>query len=97
MCHSGDSPYSVDAIYDVQPGEDWLDKARAAQAAKRPRIFVIGATRVQEDESTIGQPLAEIKPLLEAMYPEVKHATVREATANGVTTVEFLPKPGRKG
>lgn len=89
-----DSKYAVETIYQVKPGEDWLDKARAAT---QPRIFVIAGTRIQEDASTIGQPLEDIKPVLAAAYPEVKHATVREATANGVTTVEFLPKPGRKG
>lgn len=94
-----DNRYAVEVIYNIQPGEDWLDKARAARvtATPRPRVFKVGATLIHEDESTIGLPIDTVKPILAAAYPEVKHATTREAIKDGVTTIEFLPQPGRKG
>lgn len=96
--YTQDSPYSIESIHQVQPDKDWAVKVHpVAQAAPRPRIFKIGSTRVQEDESTVGQPLSAVTPLLAAMYPEVKHATTRSAVQNGVEVVEFLPQPGRKG
>ena len=61
------------------------------------RIFKIGSTKIIEDESTQGLSIDEIRSRLRNTYPEVAQATVREKTKGGVTYVEFLPKPGRKG
>lgn len=63
-----------------------------------PRIFVIGANRIVEDESTASLGNEQIRTMLRATYPEVAHATFRERTdANGNHVVEFLPVAGHKG
>jgi hypothetical protein len=61
------------------------------------RIFKIGSTRIVEDGSTAGLSNEQVRDLLRHSYPEVAHATIREKTEEGVTYVEFLPRPGRKG
>jgi hypothetical protein len=66
-----------------------------------PRIFKIGANRIVEDASMASLTNEQIRSLLQASYPEVAHATLRERTetteAGEVHLVEFLPQPGRKG
>ncbi len=63
------------------------------------RIFKIGTTKIAEDESMANLSLDAVRDQLKIAYPEVAEATVREKTdaATGVTFVEFLPRPGRKG
>ncbi len=63
------------------------------------RIFKIGTTRIAEDPSMAGLSLDEIRERLKPMYPEVAEAAVREKedAESGVTFVEFLARPGRKG
>ncbi len=63
-----------------------------------PRIFVIGANRIVEDDSTVGLTNEQVRNLLKPNYPEVAHATIRErAGDDGQRIVEFMPAPGRKG
>ncbi len=63
-----------------------------------PRIFVIGAHRIVEDESTAAVSNDAMRVLFRSTYPEVANATIRERTdAEGHRVVEFLPQPGRKG
>jgi len=68
------------------------------QTDLQPRVFVIGTTRIVEDNSMSSLSNDQIRALLKSTYPEVAHATVRERTdTNGNRLVEFLPVPGRKG
>lgn len=61
------------------------------------RVFKTGGTRIVEDASMAGKSIEEIQALLGLQYPEVKTATVRTRTEEGILLVEFLPQPGRKG
>jgi hypothetical protein len=63
------------------------------------RIFKIGSVKIAEDSSLAGLNLDEVREYLKPMYPEVAEATIREKTdaETGVTFVEFLARPGRKG
>ena len=63
------------------------------------RIFKIGSTKIVEDESMQGRSIEEVREILRLTFPEVAQATVREKvdTENGITWIEWLPKPGRKG
>ncbi len=63
-----------------------------------PRIFVIGANRIVEDDSTVGLTNEQVRNLLKPNYPEVAHATIRERTNDdGQRIIEFMPVAGRKG
>ncbi len=63
-----------------------------------PRIFVIGANRIVEDDSTTGLNNEAVRKLLQANFPEVAHAQIRERTNDdGQKIVEFMPQAGRKG
>ena len=64
----------------------------------QPRIFVIGGTRIVEDESLAGLDVEAVRAVLKNTYPEVAHATVRETTQDdGSTCYHFISRPGRKG
>lgn len=69
------------------------------QVEKTPvRIFKIGATRIVGDTTTAELSAEQVRTLLNATYPEVTNATIRETTLdNGTRVLEFLPQPGRKG
>lgn len=68
-------------------------------ATPQNRVFVIGGVRLTEDASMLGKSTAEIQKMLRPLYPQVENATVRERTdeASGMTIIEWIPKPGRKG
>lgn len=61
------------------------------------RIFKTGGTTIREDESIKDLTNEQARDVLRHAYPEIANATIRETEKDGVTTVEFLPKPGRKG
>ena len=61
------------------------------------RIFKIGSVRITEDDSMRGKSNLEIQKLLAPLYPQVENASISEQTEGDVTSVSFLPKPGRKG
>jgi hypothetical protein len=61
------------------------------------RQYKTGGTIIREDESTEGLSNEQAREVLKHAYPEIANATIRETEKDGVTTVEFLPKPGRKG
>jgi hypothetical protein len=63
------------------------------------RVFKIGAVRIVEDSSMAGRSNSEIQQLLKPLYPQVENATLRERIdeESGLTVVEFIPRPGRKG
>jgi hypothetical protein len=62
------------------------------------RIFKIGATTIQADESTTHLDHEQIRALLKRTYPEVAHATIRETTLDdGTTVLHFQAQAGRKG
>lgn len=62
------------------------------------RIFKIGATTIQADDSMAHLDNEQVRAVLKRTYPEVAHATIRERTLeDGTKLVEFLPQPGRKG
>ena len=44
------------------------------------RIFKIGATIIQADDSLTHLDNEQIRTILKRSYPEVAHATIREAT-----------------
>ncbi len=69
------------------------------QPTPTTRVFKIGAVRLVEDASMAGKSIADIQTLLKPLYPQVENATVRETPdeTSGITLVEFLPRPGRKG
>ena len=62
------------------------------------RIFKVGTVRIVEDETMRDLSLDQVKEVLKSSYPEVTHATTREMVGeDGITLIEFLPQPGRKG
>ena len=62
------------------------------------RVFKIGATRIIADASMLTLEPEQIRNLLKINYPEVTHATLREATLDDGTQVwEWIPAAGRKG
>lgn len=68
-----------------------------ATAPTTSRVFKVGGTTIHEDASTTALTSEQARGVLQAAYPEIANATIRETTANGVLTVEFLPQAGRKG
>lgn len=63
------------------------------------RVFQIGGVRLVEEASMKGKTNAEIQQMLKPLYPQVENATLRERfdEASGLTLIEFIPRPGRKG
>ena len=68
-------------------------------SANPTRVFVIGGVRLMEEASMSGKTNADIQQMLKPLYPQVENATLRERfdEASGLTVVEFIPRPGRKG
>lgn len=62
-----------------------------------PRVFVIGATRIVEDETMTGRSNEEVREILKHTYPEVAHAAIREQEQDGIRVISFASQPGRKG
>lgn len=68
------------------------------QTNPQPRIFKIGTTTIQADESFAGMSNEQIRDVLKRTYPEVAHATIRERTLeDGTVVLDFIPVAGRKG
>lgn len=62
------------------------------------RIFRIGATTIQADESMAQLDNEGIRAVLKRTYPEVAHATIRETTLeDGTVVLHFQAQAGRKG
>ena len=62
------------------------------------RIFKIGTTTIQADESLANLDNEQVRTILKRSYPEVAHATIRETTLeDGTIAVIFKNIPGRKG
>ncbi len=62
------------------------------------RVFKIGATTIQADESMTNLDSEQVRAILKRTYPEVAHATIRETTLeDGTIAVIFTSVPGRKG
>lgn len=62
------------------------------------RIFKIGATTIQSNDSMAHLDNEQVRAILKRTYPEVAHATIREATLeDGTVAVIFTSVPGRKG
>ena len=62
------------------------------------RIFKIGATTIQADDSMAHLDNEQVRAVLKRTYPEVAHATIRERTLDdGTTVLDFIPVAGRKG
>ncbi|MEO8391531.1 MAG: hypothetical protein ABI700_00930 [Chloroflexota bacterium] len=62
-----------------------------------PRIFKIGLTTIEDDETTLHLTPEEIKTRLSTPYPEIKNSTVKETTTGETTLFEYLPQAGKKG
>ena len=68
------------------------------QNTPQNRIFKIGATTIQADESMANLDNEQIRDLLKRTYPEVAHATIRETTLDdGTQVTHYIPRAGRKG
>ena len=69
----------------------------SAQSQPTPlqRVFKIGANRITDETPAASNE--QVRNLLKGQYPEIANATIRETVSGGITTVEFLPVPGRKG
>lgn len=62
------------------------------------RVFKIGATTIQADDSMANLDNEQIRAILKRSYPEIAHATIRERTLeDGTTVLDFIPVAGRKG
>jgi hypothetical protein len=62
------------------------------------RIFKIGTTTIQADDSMANLDNEQVRAILKRTYPEVAHATIRETTLeDGTIAVIFTSVPGRKG
>ena len=61
------------------------------------RVFKIGSTKIADDDSTAAMTVEQVRAHLKQTFPEVAEATIKEKEVDGITYVEFLPKPGRKG
>jgi hypothetical protein len=62
------------------------------------RIFKIGTTIIQADDSLAHLDNEGVRAILKRTYPEVAHATIRETTLeDGTIAVVFTSVPGRKG
>ncbi|RMG76278.1 MAG: hypothetical protein D6711_04350 [Chloroflexi bacterium] len=63
-----------------------------------PRIFKIGTTTIQSDESLVNLDNEQVRAILKRTYPEVAHATTRETTLeDGTVVVHYQAVAGRKG
>lgn len=71
----------------------------ADQTNTLPRVFLIGATRITEDETTYSMTNEEVKNFLKPQYPEIALATIEEWTDEDTQTqiINFKIVPGRKG
>jgi len=68
------------------------------QTPNTPRIFKIGTTTIQADDSLADLDNEQVRAILKRTYPEVAHATIRETTLeDGTIAVIFKNIPGRKG
>jgi hypothetical protein len=62
------------------------------------RIFKIGTTIIQADDSLAHLDNEGVRAILKRTYPEVAYATIRETTLEaGTIAVVFTSVPGRKG
>ena len=68
------------------------------QQNPQSRIFKIGATTIEADESLSALDNEQVREVLKRTYPEVAHATIRERTLeDGTRVLDFIPVAGRKG
>jgi hypothetical protein len=61
------------------------------------RQFIIGSTVIEEDPSFEHLTNDEVIQRLAATYPELKTATITTTEVDGVTRVQAMAAPGRKG
>ena len=62
------------------------------------RIFKIGTTTIQADESLANLDNEQVRAILKRTYPEVAHATIRETTLeDGTVVIHYQAVAGRKG
>lgn len=72
-------------------------KTPAVEIVRGEREFHVSGSVVKENETTAGLTNEQARDALKAAFPEVANATIRERNEGGVSIVEFLPQPGRKG
>ncbi|MHB8629803.1 MAG: PRTRC system protein C [Aggregatilineales bacterium] len=87
----------TDQTNPIVPPTDGGLADNAVPATPLKRVFKIGTNRVTEDSATAKLSTDQIKKLLQAQYPEIANATVRETISGDTRTIEFLPIAGRKG
>lgn len=71
--------------------------APTVEVVSNERVFKIGSQTIYENDVTYGLSNEAVRDVLKASFPEIANATIGTRSENGVTTVEFLPQPGRKG
>jgi hypothetical protein len=67
------------------------------QIAVATRKFKIGSTLLDEDDSTRGLDLEQIRSLLKPAFPEVADAAIVQNQIGDVLYIEYTSRPGRKG
>jgi len=69
------------------------------ETAPEHLLIKIGTTVITADQSMVGMTTDELRESLKFQYPEVVHATVREAvdSETNTRTIHYLARPGRKG
>ncbi|MEM9955265.1 MAG: PRTRC system protein C [Chloroflexota bacterium] len=61
------------------------------------RVFIIGDTRIVENETLVNLTNEEAQHMLAFTYPEVENAKVTTSVQNGQLVIEFMNRPGKKG
>jgi hypothetical protein len=84
---------------DAQVPDPATEQATAPtlEVVSNERVFKIGSQTIYENEVTYGLSNEDVRGVLKASFPEIANATIGTRSDNGVSIVEFLPQPGRKG
>lgn len=72
-------------------------KDQTLDTSQLQRIFVIGKTRIVEDERLMNLTNEEAQSMLSFKYPEIENANITTRVEDDKLIVEFMTKPGRKG
>ena len=67
------------------------------EVVNNERVFKIGSQTIYENDVTYGLSNEAVRDILKLQFPEIANATIGARAENGLSIVEFLPQPGRKG
>jgi hypothetical protein len=97
---AGDEPVTLAELVEkseTDPSTETATPVTPEPAKVEEVIIQIGGTRIKAESSLNNASAEQIKQAIADLYPEVKHATVSEATEDGKRKVQFASQPGRKG